>query len=65
MFGQHNQRQIINSQPNLQVNAIRPQRKICNSNQRPNFQTQFRQANQLCQNCGLTWSANNKDKSIV
>ena len=56
-FGRRNQLQITNSQLNLQVNAIIPQRHFRNSSQRPNFQTQSRQANQLCQNCGLTWSA--------
>ena len=38
-FGRRNQLQITNSQLNLQVNAIIPQRHFRNSNQRPNFQT--------------------------
>ena len=59
-IGQRNQLQITNSQPNLQVNAIIPQRQFRNLNQRPNFKLKTRSANQLCRNCGFTWSANHK-----
>ena len=61
-LGQRNQLQISNTQPNSNVNAIIPQRPFRQSNQRPNISTSIRQSNQLCRNCGLTWSANHKSK---
>ena len=57
-LGQWNQLQLINSEPTVQLNAIIQQRKFRYSNQRLNFQAQTRQANELCRNCGLTWSTN-------
>ena len=64
-LGLPNQLQFTNSKPNQQVNAIIPQRQFRYSNQRPNFQVKTRLANQLCQNWGLTWSENHKDKCIA
>ena len=64
-LGQRNQLQITNSQSSLQVNAIKPQRQFRNTNQRQNLQVQTRQANQLCRNCGLTWSTNHKNNCIA
>ena len=64
-LGHWNQIIITNSHSALQVNAVTPQRQFRNSNRRPNFQAQTRQANQLCQNCGITCSANQKDKCIA
>ena len=63
-IGQRNQLQISNSKPALQVNAITPQRQFRNSNQSPHFQAQSRKAKHLCRNCGLTWSANHRKKTV-
>ena len=60
-LGQWNQLQILNTQPALHVNAIISQRQ---SNQRQYTSAHIRQTNQLCRNCGFTWSANHKDKGI-
>ena len=62
---QRNQLQILNNQPALQVNSITPQRPFRQRNHRQNFAACNRQTNQLCRNCGPTWSANQKDKSIA
>ena len=64
-LGQRNQIQISNTQPASHVNAIITQRLFHQSNQRPNTSASTRQLNQLCRNCGLTWSANHKDKCIA
>ena len=64
-LGQRNQLQISNAQPASHVNAITPQRPFRQSNQKQNFTAPIRQTNQLFQNCGLTWSANHKDKCIA
>ena len=64
-LGQRNQLQISNTQPASHVNAITPQRPFRQSNQRQNISASIRQTNQLCRNCGLTWSANQKDKCIA
>ena len=64
-LGQRNQLQISNAQPVSHVNAITPQRSFRQPNQRPTTSNFTRQSNQLCQNCGLTWSANHKDKCIA
>ena len=47
------------------MNAITPQRSFQQSNQRQNPSAPIRQTNQLCRNCGLTWSANHKDNCIA
>ena len=57
-LGQRNQLQISNAQPTSHVNTITPQRPFRRSNQRQNVTAPIRQTNQLCRNCGLTWSAN-------
>ena len=64
---QRNQLQIWNTHPASHVNAINPQRPFRQSNQRSNTPTSNRQSNQLCRNCGLTWtwSTNHKDKCIA
>ena len=64
-LGQRNQLQISNTQPASHVNAIIPQRPFRQSNQRPNTPSSTRQSKHLCRNCGLTWSANHKDKCIA
>ena len=64
-LGQRNQLKISNTQPASHVNAIISQRPFRPPNQRPNTSTSIRQSNQLCRNCGLTWSANHKDKCIA
>ena len=64
-IGQRNQLQISNTQPTSHVNAIIQQRPFRQPNQRPTTSTPARQSNQLCRNCGLTWSANYKDKCIA
>ena len=64
-FGQRNQLQISNAQPASHVNAITPQRPFRQPNQRPTPSNFTRQSNQLCRSCGLTWSANHKDKCIA
>ena len=61
-LGQLNQLQISNTQPVSHVNAIIPQQLFCQPNQRPNTSTPTQQPNQLCRNCGLTWSLNHKDR---
>ena len=63
-LGQQNQLQFSNSQSNLQVNVIVPQRQYWHSNQRQNFQVQTRTANKIYRNCGLNWPANHNKKSI-
>ena len=64
-IGQRNQLQISNTQPASHVNAIIPQLPFRQPNQRPTISTPVRQSNQLCRNCGLTWSENHKDKCIA
>ncbi|XP_075239365.1 uncharacterized protein LOC142334921 [Convolutriloba macropyga] len=64
-LGQRNQLQNSDTQPASHVNAIIPQRPFRQPNQRPTTSTPTRQWNQLCHNCGLTWSANHKDKCIA
>ena len=64
-FGQRNQLQISNTQPASHVNAILPQRPFCQPNQRPTTSTSTRHPNQICRNCGLTWSTNHKDRCIA
>ena len=64
-LGQRNQLQISNTQSASHVNAIIPQRPFRQPNQRPTTSTPTRQSNQLCRNCGLTWSANHTDKCIA
>ena len=62
---QRNQLQISNTQPTSHFNAITQQRPFRQSNQRQNPTNPSRQTNQLCQNSGLTWSANHKDRCIA
>ena len=57
-LGQRNQLQISNAQPTSHVNTITPQRPFRQSNQQQKVTAPIRQTNQLCRNCGLTWSAN-------
>ena len=64
-LGQQNQLQIWNTQPASHFNAVIPQRTFRQPNQRPATSNSTRQSNQLCRNCGLTWSANHKDKCIA
>ena len=64
-LGQRNQLQISNTQPALHVNAITPQLAFRQSNQRQKISAPIRQTNQLCRNCGRTWSANPKGKCIA
>ena len=64
-LGQRNQLQITNSQSAPQVNAIIPQRTFRPPNQRPNTSSITRSPNQLCRNCGLTWSTNHRVKCIA
>ena len=64
-LGKRNQLQISNTQPTSHVNAITLQRPFRQSDQRQNITTPIRQTNQLCRNCGLTWSANHKDRCIA
>ena len=61
-LGQRNQLQITNSQSAPQVNAVIPQRSFRPPSQRPTTSSFTRSPNQLCRNCGLTWSANHKVK---
>ena len=56
-LGQRNQLQISNTQPASHVYAIIPQRPFRQSIQRQYTSAPIRQTNQLCRNCGLTWSA--------
>ena len=60
-----NQLQISNTQHASHFNAIIPQRPFCQPNQQPTNSTPTQQPNQLCRNCGLTWSENHKDKCIA
>ena len=62
---QRNQLQITNSQPASHVNAVTSQRSFRQPNQRPTTSSFTRLSNQLCRNCGLTWSANHKNKCIA
>ena len=64
-LGQRNQLQITNSQPASHVNAITSHRSYRQPSQRPQTSSFTRPSNQLCRNCGLTWSANHKDKCIA
>ncbi|XP_075252665.1 uncharacterized protein LOC142344670 [Convolutriloba macropyga] len=64
-LGQRNQLQITNAQPKSHVNAVISQRSFRQTSQRPNTSSFTRPSNQLCRNCGLTWSANHKDKCIA
>ena len=64
-LGQRNQLQITNSQPAPQVNAVISQRPSRPPSQRPITSSFTRPPNQLCRNCGLTWSANHKVKCIA
>ena len=64
-LGQRNQLQITNSQPASHVNAITSQRPFRQPSQRPQTSSFTRPSDQLCRNCGLTWSANHKDKCIA
>ena len=59
-LGQRNQLQITNSQSAPQFNAVIPQRSFRPPSQRPTTYSFTRPPNQLCRNCGLTWSANHK-----
>ena len=61
-LGQRKQLQITNSQPASHVNAVSSQRSFRQPSQRPHTSSFTRPSNQLCRNCGLTWSANHKDK---
>ena len=65
VLGQRNQLQITNSQPASHVNAVTSQRSFRQPSQRPQTSGSTRPSNQLCRNCGLTWSANHKDKFIA
>ena len=64
-LGQRNELQISNTQPASHINAIISQRSFRQPNKRPITSNSTRQWNQLCRNCGLTWSANHKDKCIA
>ena len=64
-LGQRNQLQITNSQSAPQVNAVIPQRSFRPPSQRPTASSFTRPPNQICRNCGLTWSANHKVKCIA
>ena len=64
-LGQRNQLKITNSQPAPHVNAVTSQRLFRQPSQRPQTSSSTRPSNQLCRNCGLTWSANHKDKCIA
>ena len=64
-LGQRNQLQITNSQPAPQVNAVISQRPSRPPIQRPTTSSFTRPPNELCRNCGLTWSANHKVKCIA
>ena len=64
-LGQRNQLQITNSQSAPQVNAVTSQRPFRPPSQRPTTSSFTRPSNQLCRNCGLTWSANHKVKCIA
>ena len=64
-LGQRNQLQVFNTQPTSHVNAIIPQRPFRQPNQQPTTSTFTRQSNHICRNCGLTWSANQKNKCIA
>ena len=62
---QRSQLQITNSQPASHVNAVTSQRSFRQPSQRPTTSSFTRPLYQLCRNCGLTWSANHKDKCIA
>ena len=64
-LGQRNQLEMTNSQPASHVNAVTSQRSFRQPNQRPTTSSFTRPSNQLCRNCGLTCSANHKDKCIA
>ena len=64
-LGQRNQLKITNSQPAPQVNAVIFQRPSRPPSQRLTTSSFTRPPNQLCRNCGLTWSANHKVKCIA
>ena len=64
-IGQRNQLQISNAQPASHVNIITPKRLFRQTDRRQNVPAPIRQKNQLCLNCGSTWSANHKDKRIA
>ena len=61
-LGQRNQLQITNWRPASHFNAVTFQRSFRQPSQRPTASSFTRSSNQLCRNCGLTWSANHKDK---
>ena len=64
-LGQRNQQKISNTQPASHLNAIIPQRPFRQPNQRPTTSTPTRQPNQVSRKCGLTCSANHKDRCIA
>ena len=64
-LGQRNQLKITNSQPAPQVNAVISQRPSRPPRQWPTTSSFTRLPNQICRNCGLTWSANHKVKCIA
>ena len=64
-LGQRNQPQITNSQPASHVNAVTSQRSFRQPSQRPTTSSFTRPSNQLCRNCGLSWSANHKNNCIA
>ena len=64
-LGQRNQLQITNSQPATHVNAVTSQRSFRQPSQRPTTSSFTRSSNQICRNCGLTCSANHKNKCIA
>ena len=64
-LGRLNRLQISNSQSSPKLNIILPQGHFLNANRRLNLQPQIRSKNQLCQNCGLTWSINHRIKYIA
>ena len=49
----------------MHINAITTQRPFCDPNHWQNFPASTWQANQLCGNCVLTWSATHKEKCIA
>ena len=64
-LAQRSQLQISNNQSSLHVNSKNPHRPLRQQNQRQNFAAPIRQTNKLSRNCGLTWSANHKDRFIA
>ena len=64
-LGQRNQLQITNSQPASHFKPVTSQRSFRPPSQRPTTSSFTRPSNQLCRNCGLSWSANHKDKCIA